>query len=78
MSPLTWALIISGICLVCMVIFNDLAQTNTVAREAFLTYAAWAFDCLKIIFGMIIGALTEKFHNKEKEKALRIQQQMKK
>lgn len=78
MRPLTWAIIISIGCIVCMVLFNDLAMTNQVAKEAYLQYASWAFDCLKIVFGMVIGALTETFHNKQKEVYLQKIQNLKK
>lgn len=68
-SSLTWALLLALSCIFCMVLFNQLGASNEIAREDYKTYSAYAFDCLKVIFGMIIGALTEKFHTKQQEKA---------
>jgi hypothetical protein len=58
-----------------MILFNALAAYNELAKEAYQSYASYAFDCLKVIFGMILGSLTEKFHTKQAEaaKVLQIQ-----
>jgi hypothetical protein len=62
-NALKWSAILAGVCLGCMILFNWLASTDELAKESYQSYAQWSFDSLKVIFGMIIGALTEKFHN---------------
>ena len=69
LDALKWSAILAAVCLVCMVVFNWLASHNELTKDSYLTYAQWAFDSLKVIFGMIIGALTEKFHNHQVHKA---------
>ena len=69
MKSLFWAILLSVSCIVCMILFNYLATKNEVTRDAYLSYASYSFDCLQVIFGMVIGALTEKFHNKQELKA---------
>lgn len=73
-SSLAWAGILAGVCLGCMILFNILAAKDATAREAYQSYASYAFDCLKVIFGMILGSLTEKFHVKQAQ-ALQVQSQ---
>lgn len=68
-SSLFWAIILAVGCIVCMILFNGLASRHELTRDAYLSYASYAFDCLKVIFGMILGALTEKFHTRQQEKA---------
>jgi len=68
-SSLAWAGILALVCLGCMVLFNVLAAHNDLAKEAYQSYASYSFDCLKVIFGMILGSLTEKFHTKQAEAA---------
>lgn len=68
-SSLAWAGILALVCLVCMILFNVLATHNELARDAFQSYASYSFDCLKVIFGMILGSLTEKFHTKQADAA---------
>jgi hypothetical protein len=65
MKSLLWAGILSLACIIGMILFNNLATKNDLTRDAYLSYASYAFDCLKVVFGMIIGALTEKFHTKK-------------
>lgn len=68
-SSLAWAGILALVCLVCMILFNVLAAHSDLTKEAYQSYASYSFDCLKVIFGMILGSLTEKFHTKQAEAA---------
>lgn len=65
MKSLLWAGILSFVCVGGMILFNHLATKDTLTRDAYLSYASYSFDCLKVIFGMIIGAFTEKFHKRK-------------
>ena len=69
MKSLFWAALLSLSCVACMILFNHLATKSELTKDAYLSYASYSFDCLKVIFGMIIGALTEKFHNKKELQA---------
>ncbi|MEM3097493.1 MAG: hypothetical protein QXU32_02070 [Nitrososphaerales archaeon] len=64
-KSLLWAIYLVVGCVVCMVGFNVLGQAYPELRDDFKKYADYAFDCLKVLFGMIIGVLTEKFHSKK-------------
>lgn len=69
MKSLFWAIILSISCVACMILFNHLATKNELTRDAYLSYASYSFDCFKVVFGMVLGALTEKFHNKKEVQA---------
>lgn len=61
-------LILSGICVVAMVLFNHLALKNQLAKDEYLHYAQYAFESLKILFGMVIGMIASTAHHSKEFK----------
>ena len=64
-NSLSWAIGLVIGCVVCMVGFNVLGEVFPELKKSFTEYANHAFDCLKALFGMVLGVMTEKFHNKK-------------
>ncbi len=70
-DSLKWAVGLIAGCIGCMILFNMLPSEDPQTKETYREYASYAFDTLKVLFGIVIGALTEKFHGRAVAQALK-------
>jgi hypothetical protein len=63
---------LSVTCLSVMILFNHLATKNEFTRGAYLDYANYSFECLKIVFGGVLVSVAAALEHK---KALRAYEQ---